>query len=151
EASRSTFDRSPDARGHDQVDLPPGSAAGEYRIHSKISAGGFGTVYRAEHRELGRPAAVKVLHRELAVSSKIVARFVREARGASQIRHPNIVDIYELGYLPDGRPYFAMELLEGPTLATLVEESGGLSPRDALALLEPICHALSAAHAIGIV
>ena len=132
-------------------ELAPGVLAGEYVILGKIAAGGCGTVYSAEHRVLGRRAAVKVLHSRLAGSPEMAERFVREARVVNRVRHPNIVDIYEFGKLDDKRPYFVMELLEGSSLAAIIERRGRLSPPQALGYLVPICEALGAAHAAGVV
>jgi eukaryotic-like serine/threonine-protein kinase len=131
--------------------LSCGALAGEYTIQAAIASGGCGTVYRAQHRVLGRPAAVKVLHREMAESPEMLERFVREARAVNVIRHPNIVDIYEFGQLDDGRPYFVMELLEGASLQDALSEKGRLSPAEALEILEPLGAALAAAHHHGIV
>jgi len=132
-------------------ELAPGDRAGEYLILGTIASGGCGTVYTAEHRVLGRKAAVKVLHSQLATSPEMVERFVREARVVNRIRHLNIVDIYEFGELDDKRPYFVMELLEGTSLASIVERRGRLTPAQALGYLEPVCDALRAAHAAGVV
>jgi hypothetical protein len=132
-------------------ELAPGDRAGEYLILGTLAIGGCGTVYRAEHRVLERKAAVKVLHSALASSPEMVERFVREARVVNRIRHPNIVDIYEFGELKDRRPYFVMELLEGQSLAALIDQRGRLTPGKALSYLEPICDALAAAHAAGVV
>jgi serine/threonine-protein kinase len=131
--------------------LAPGDRAGEYVILGTIATGGCGTVYSAEHRVLGRRAAVKVLHGSLATSPEMIERFVREARVVNRIRHPNIVDIYEFGELADRRPYFVMELLSGSSLGVVVEQRGRVVPAQALAYLEPVCDALSAAHAAGVV
>ena len=81
----------------------------------------------------------------------MLQRFVREARVVNQIRHPNIVDVYDFGMMPDGSPYYVMELLPGRTLSQFVQERGRLSPERALAYLEPVCAALEAAHRAGIV
>src|SRR5262249_48062976 len=105
----------------------------------------------AEHRILGRRAAVKVLHRALAARAAMVERFAREARAVNQIRHPNIVDIYEFGRLPDGRPYFVMELLGGNTLESLLRARRRLPAGEVVALLEPVCAALDAAHRAGVI
>src|SRR5919198_1351502 len=130
-------------------ELAPGDRAGEYLILGTIASGGCGTIYRAEHRVLGRKAAVKVLHSQLATSAEMVERFVREARVVNRIRHPHIVDIYEFGELGDRRPYFVMELLEGTSLPNIIEQRGRLTPSQALAYLEPVCDALRAAHGAG--
>ncbi len=94
-----------------------------------IASGGHGSVYEAEHRILGRRAAVKVLHAHLADQGEMLQRFVREARIVNQIHHPNVVDVYDFGMMPDGSPYYVMELLEGRTLSQLVHERGRMSRR----------------------
>ena len=135
----------------DPDELRPGTMAGAYVLEKSLASGGGGTVYEARHRLLGRRAAVKVLRRELAASPRMVARFLREALAVNLIKHPAIVDIYEFGELPDGRPYYVMELLAGTDLRSLLTERGRFEPREVLAILEPVCSALSAAHAQGIV
>jgi serine/threonine-protein kinase len=136
----------------DDVDgLPPGTLAGAYVLKRELAAGGGGTVYEAQHRLLGRRAAVKVLRRELASSPQMVTRFLREALAVNMIRHPNIVDIYEFGELPDGRPFYVMELLEGTDLRRLLQERGRISPAEVLELLEPVCAALETAHGRGVI
>lgn len=131
--------------------LRPGTVAGAYVLHKELASGGGGTVYEAQHRLLGRKAAVKILRRELAASPQMVARFLREALAVNMIKHPNIVDIYEFGELPDGRPFYVMELLEGTDLRTLLSERGRFSPAEVLEILEPVCSALESAHSQGIV
>lgn len=130
---------------------PQYALAGEYIFKRLIASGGHGSVYEAEHRILGRRAAVKVLHAHLADQGEMLQRFVREARIVNQIHHPNVVDIYDFGMMPDGSPYFVMELLEGRTLSQLIHERGRMSAERALAYLEPVCAALEAAHRAGIV
>ncbi|XXF79024.1 serine/threonine-protein kinase [Myxococcaceae bacterium GXIMD 01537] len=125
--------------------------AGEYVLKRLLASGGHGSVYEAEHRILGRRAAVKVLHRHLADQGEMLQRFVREARVVNQIRHPHIVDVFDFGMLADGSPYYVMELLEGLTLSQLVQERGRMSAERALAYLEPVCAALEAAHRAGVV
>ena len=134
-----------------EEELAPGACVGEYAVTSLIAHGGHGSVYAAEHRVLGRPAAVKVMHRRFASSAEMVGRFVREARVVNQIRHPAIVDIYDLGTLADGRPYCVMELLDGQNLWQILRQRGRLAPAEALALLAPVCAALQAAHDRGVV
>jgi tRNA A-37 threonylcarbamoyl transferase component Bud32 len=130
---------------------PSVALAGEYTLKRLIASGGHGSVYEAEHRILGRRAAVKVLHSHLADQGEMLQRFVREARIVNQIHHPHVVDIYDFGMLPDGSPYYVMELLEGRTLSQLVHEHGRMSTERALAYLDPVCGALEAAHRAGIV
>ncbi|HLL54292.1 MAG TPA: serine/threonine-protein kinase [Myxococcaceae bacterium] len=129
----------------------PGAIVGEYVIRAVLAAGGHGTVYEAEHRVLGRRAAIKILHQHLTTQGEMLARFVREARVVNQIGHPNIVDVYDYGRLPDGSPYYVMELLGGTTLSTTLQLRGRLSPQRALSYLEPVCAALEAAHRQGVV
>jgi serine/threonine-protein kinase len=131
--------------------LDAGTMVGEYVIQDILGTGGFAQVYRAEHRILGRKAAVKVLSREMAASAEMVQRFIREAVVVNRIRHPNIVDIYDFGRLGDGRPYFIMELLSGRSLGAILEARGRCSPAEALSYLEPVCSALQAAHEAGVV
>ena len=131
--------------------LSRGALAGSYVIADKIGIGGCGTVYAAEHRVLGRRAAVKVLHRALAESADVVQRFVREARMVNQIQHPNVIDVFEFGELTDGRPFYVMELLEGQSLAQRNESRGRLPLADALPLVETICRTLDAVHDAGII
>ena len=79
----------------------------------------------------------------------MVARFLREALAVNMIKHPNIVDIYEFGELPDGRPFYVMELLEGTDLRSMLNERGRFPPAEVLEILEPVCSALQAAHDHG--
>jgi serine/threonine-protein kinase len=128
-----------------------GQLAGEYRIVRKLGAGGFGTVFEAEHPLLKRRAAVKVLHASPGVDSVAVQRFIAEARSASQIRHRHIVDIFSFGTLPNGQYFYVMDLLEGAPLDRYLREHGKLAPNLALALLRPIANAIDALHAASLV
>jgi eukaryotic-like serine/threonine-protein kinase len=131
--------------------LRPGTMAGAYVLGRELASGGGGTVYEAKHKILGRRAAVKVLRRQLAASPQMNARFVQEAVAVNMIKHPNIVDIFEFGELPDGRPFYVMELLEGIDLRSILTERGRFPPGEVLEILEPVCSALQAAHDHGIV
>ena len=140
------------------VDSPPpglpiaiGDRIGEYVVLCPLGAGGHGEVFLAEHRVLGRRAAVKVLHHGVAQSLELTSRFIREAQAVNRIRHPGIVDIYDIGALPDGRPFCVMELLPGRTLRALLKERAPLPPAEAVSYLAPVCEALEAAHAAGVV
>jgi len=139
------------AQQSDPDALRAGTVAGAYVLEKSLASGGGGTVYEARHRVLGRRAAVKVLRRELASSPQMVARFLREALAVNLIKHPNIVDIYEFGELPDGRPFYVMELLEGTDLRSMLTTRGRFHPSEVVAILTPVCSALEAAHAQGIV
>src|SRR5690242_17341205 len=93
-----------------------GTAVGNYRISGLIGAGGMGRVYRAEHVDIRRAVAIKVLALDLSRDEDLVRRFRREAEAITRVAHPNIVGILDFGALSDGRPYMVMELLEGESL-----------------------------------
>ncbi len=137
------------ATAHEDSDeLAPGSPAGEYEIVQKIGEGGMGSVYGARHPLIGKRAAIKVIHRGLAESAEAVERFIREAQAVNQIGHPNIVDVFGFGQLPDGRRFFVMEWLLGESLKDRLARP--LSVEQALAILEDIAQALEAAHDAGV-
>src|SRR6185369_5339002 len=98
-----------------------GETVGSYRVTEKVSTGGMGTVYKAEHTLIGKLAAVKVLHPELRNNHEVVNRFFNEAKATTQIKHPGIVEIFDFGYLPSGDGYIVMEFLEGQSLAHRLE------------------------------
>ncbi len=130
-------------------DLPPGTPVGEYVIEKKLGEGGMGAVYGARHPVIGKRAAVKVIKRELSASAEGVDRFVREAQAVNTIGHPNIVDVFGFGRLPDGRSFFVMEWLEGESLRDRMLRP--LSFAQSLEVLESIATALQAAHEAGVV
>jgi serine/threonine-protein kinase len=111
----------------------------------------MGSVYVAEHPVLGRRVAIKVLKREFAEDKQLVARFMNEARAASAIRQPNIIEIMDVGTLADGLPYLMMELLEGESLASRIHRERRLPVEDAIAIASQAATALGAAHAKQIV
>lgn len=132
--------------------LQPGTIIdGRYQVVCKLAAGGMGEVYRAEHVELGKPMALKVMLPELSRDPEFVARFKREAIAASRIGQQNIVDISDFGRTRDGRFYFVMEYLDGLTLASAVHRGGAMPVERAVAVTLQVARALSAAHALGIV
>jgi serine/threonine-protein kinase len=96
--------------------LGPGASFGRYRILDRLGDGGMGVVYRAEDTDLGRPVALKFLSAHLAADQEWRARFVREARAASALEHPNICTIFETGETAAGRLYIAMACYDGETL-----------------------------------
>jgi serine/threonine-protein kinase len=128
-----------------------GAALGAYRLIRRIGAGGMGEVWLAEHTLLGRKAAIKVLHPMYSASADIVARFFNEARAATAIADPGIVQIYDFGHAADGSAYIVMELLEGETLDARLSHRGAMSIADALRILKQVASSLGAAHARGIV
>jgi serine/threonine protein kinase len=109
------------------------------------------TVYEAEHALIRRKVAVKVLKAELSVDSTLVQRFFNEARATSEIRHPNIVEVIDVGMLPQGGPYLVMELLEGETLGDRLQRLGQLDIELAVDYARQAANALEAAHARNIV
>jgi serine/threonine protein kinase len=124
---------------------------GRYRVVELIGEGGMGKVYLAEHIEIGKRVALKVLHPSYSRMPDLVERFRREARAASKIGHPNIVDVTDSGATADGSVYFVMEYLEGVELGSVIEREGALDVARALRISGQICRALSAAHREGII
>ncbi len=111
----------------------------------------MGVVYRAEHQLIGKAAAVKVLLPELSTNHEIVNRFFNEAKAATAIRHPGIVEIFDFGYMADGITYIVMEFLDGEPLSRRLAARHTLDEREAVSLIRNIASALAAAHAQGIV
>jgi serine/threonine protein kinase len=128
-----------------------GSTVNNYQVKSLLGEGGMGSVYLAQHPILDRRVAIKVLRRELAEDTGLVTRFINEARAASAIRHPNIIEVFDVGTLPDGLPYLMMELLEGETLAHRLLRRGRLTVVEAVEVALQAASALAAAHDKGIV
>jgi eukaryotic-like serine/threonine-protein kinase len=129
--------------------LSAGDKAGPWIVEHELGRGGMGAVYAVVHEEIGKRAALKVLHR-LLVPSFNADRMLLEAKVVNQVGHPNIVDIFETGHLVDGRPFIVMERLDGQSLSHRADEAKIL-PDQVIALLLQMCDALIAAHAAGIV
>jgi serine/threonine-protein kinase len=124
---------------------------GNYTIKRVIGKGGMATIYLAQHPELGRSVAVKVLHPELHKETNVVGRFMNEGRATSSIQHPNTVHILDMGTTSDGLRYIMMELLEGESLAARLRREHILSVRAAVSIVRQSAAGLAAAHANGIV
>lgn len=137
----------------EEADLLVGTTVGDtFSIVRAIGEGGMARVYEARHVRLpNRRFAVKVLHPMYAQQPMVVARFQREAEASSGISHPNVVDVFDIGVTPDGRPYLVSEFLEGKDFATLLDEQGKIEPAAAVHVVRQVCRALSAAHARGVV
>jgi beta-lactam-binding protein with PASTA domain len=123
---------------------------GRYRLESRVARGGMASVYAATDLRLERPVAVKIMHAALADDEEFVARFIREARAAASLSHPNVVAVYDQGADGDA-VYLVMEYVAGHTVRDLLRRRGRLDYGEALALAEPILAALAAAHDAGLV
>ena len=123
---------------------------GAYTLEKRISEGGMATIWLARHALLKRPTAVKILKKHVA-TDEFVHRFEREVQLASQLRHPNTVEIYDFGRTREGQPYYVMEYLDGVTLAGLVDHSGRVPPGRAIHILRQVAAALREAHERGLV
>jgi serine/threonine-protein kinase len=132
------------------VRLGPGTEVHGYVIDGELGKGGMGYVYSATHPLIGKRAAIKVLKPEVSKSPIIVERFIQEARAVNQIHHPNIIDIFAFGTLPDGRAYHVMDLLVGETLRKRLKR-GPLHPSEAASIIDEVAQALVAAHEKGFV
>jgi serine/threonine-protein kinase len=130
---------------------------GSYRLGELIGRGGMGSVYRATHRMLARPAAIKLIRPEVLAAHDrrsaelAVARFRREADAAAKLRSPHTVELYDFGETEDGTMYFVMELLEGMDLETLVQREGPLPQERVIHILRQVCDSLEEAHASGLI
>ena len=127
-----------------------GSTVDGFAIESILGGGSFGTVFRGRQVGLDRIVAIKVPTHEIAADPIMAKRFAREARAAARVSHPGVVTIYQVGELPDGRPYLAMELVEGEPLDQILK-AGPLRPGRALAIARLLASALSETHAADVV
>ena len=123
---------------------------GRYRIGARIARGGMASVYEATDTRLDRTVAVKIMHPGLGDDAEFAARFVREARSAARLSHPNVVAVYDQGD-DHGTVFLAMELVDGITLRDVIRKESPMPPARALALVEPVLSALAAAHRAGII
>ena len=129
---------------------------GGYELIERIGAGGMGEVWRAQHRLLARPAAIKLIRSSMLGESQrareaLVRRFEREARETAALGSTHTIDVYDFGVTEEGDFYYVMELLEGLSLERLVEDFGAVDPGRTVYLLRQICHSLGEAHARGLV
>jgi tetratricopeptide (TPR) repeat protein/tRNA A-37 threonylcarbamoyl transferase component Bud32 len=129
-------------------EIIPGS---QYRVLAKLGSGGMGTVYSALHVALEKKVALKVLRSDVGNAQAAVDRLRDEARAASRIGSPYICDVTDFGQIPDGRVFFVMEYLDGPSLGRVLRTDGALPPERALPIFRQIAKALQAAHEKGIV
>jgi len=126
---------------------------GRYQLIRQMATGGMASIYEALDTRLDRKVAVKIMHSHLAQDEKFVERFIREAKAAAALSHPNIVAVQDQGWNQSGTPaiFLVMEMVEGHTLREYLNEQGKLSITDGIKFLLPVLSALSAAHKIGIV
>lgn len=125
--------------------------ADRYQMIGVIGEGGWSTVYKAKDIKLNRLVAVKLLHRHLVSSPEKVKRFQQEAESAAQMAHNNVVVTYDYGMMPDGQPYIVMELLQGRSLQTVLNEEGRLPYQKLIDFMLPVCEGMHAAHEKGLV
>ena len=134
-------------------DIGPGASVGRYRIVRRLGAGAMGVVYAAEHRDLRRSVALKVVRADPDGDDdehQLRARLLREARAASAVRHPHVVTVHDVLELGDGSPVMVMDLLDGESLRERLDR-GPLSEGEAIALADQLLSALEAAHGAGII
>jgi hypothetical protein len=129
---------------------------GSYRLEEKLGEGGMGEVWRARHRLLARPAAIKLIRSDDGQdhggpSAEAVQRFEREAQATARLRSPHTVELFDFGRSADGVFYYVMELLEGLDTDVLLRRFGPIPPARAIYLLRQVCHSLSEADACGLV
>ena len=122
---------------------------GRYRVGPRIARGGMATVYEATDLRLDRPVAVKVMHEGLAEDPEFVRRFESEARSAARLAHQNVVAVFDTGD-DHGTLFLVMEYVPGLTMRDLIRAEAPMSPARALSVVEPVLHALAAAHDAGI-
>jgi serine/threonine-protein kinase len=123
---------------------------GRYRVGPRIARGGMATVYEATDMRLDRVCALKIMHSNLGDDEDFAGRFVREARSAARLSHPNVVAVFDQGD-DDGTLFLAMEYIPGHTLRDLIRKESPMAPAKALAMIDPILSALAAAHEAGMI
>jgi len=147
---RSVVTRDTDLINAAAYDIDRGTTLGEYKIFGKLGEGGMGTVFSAIHPMIGKRAAIKVLKHQFCEDPGTIERFIDEARVVNQIGHPNIVDIFAFGEMPDGRRFFAMEWLVGETLRERLRR-GRMSLTEMARTVKNLARALEAAHDKGVI
>lgn len=123
---------------------------GKYTLISKLGEGGMGSVYLAEQTSMGREVAIKVLRREFSQNRMAIKRFLREARAASKLAHPNTITVYDFGQSTDGLLYLVMERLTGRPLGDILDSEGRMPVERTVHIMAQVCDSLSEAHAHGI-
>ncbi len=140
-------------RDQESEPITTAGTTARYQILEEIARGGMGIITRTRDNDLGRDVAMKVLQPQHADNRAMVRRFLEEAQIAGQLQHPGILQVYELGMRPDGRPYFTMKLIKGRTLSELLEqrESPDDDRRRLIGIFERICQTMAYAHSRGVI
>ncbi len=134
----------------DAEQLTPGTPLDRYQLNAKLGEGAMGVVWKATHTGLKRPVAIKILKRQFAGDATVRARFLREGEAAARIRHPNVVEVHDVGEF-EGTPYLVMEYLDGESLADKFDREGALPPAEIAEVMLPVLAAVSAAHREGVI
>ncbi len=140
-----------DMQSESLAELGPDSLVGSYRLVREVGRGGMGVVFEGTHTILPRRAAIKVMHKDLRRQPGMASRMVQEASILEEVRHPGIVRVFECNTLADGRPWIAMELVEGETLASRLHYASRLAAVEVATLLAEVADVLAAVHARGVV
>ncbi|MBK8481590.1 MAG: HEAT repeat domain-containing protein [Proteobacteria bacterium] len=146
-----TNPKPPSSASHEPVDPLVATKLGNYRLSQRIGEGGMGVIYRATHALIGRQAAIKVLSSAHSSNPSVIERFHREARAASRLGHPHIIDVFDFGQTPDGREYYVMEYLPGENLGEVFARRGRLPWHMLQPIIGQTLSALAAAHDHGII
>jgi len=138
------------------VDAAKARRLGAYQLEERLGAGGMGEVWRARHRMLARPAAIKLIRPDVLGSASeggrtLLERFEHEAQATASLRSPHTIEVYDFGLSQDGTFFYVMELLDGIDLQKLVDQDGPQPPERVIHLLSQACHSLHEAHQAGMV
>jgi serine/threonine protein kinase len=133
------------------VQIQEGHVFGNFQVISRLGSGGMGAVFLAEHQDIGKRVAIKVIHADLARSNEVQERFKLEARAVNRIGNEHIVEIFDSGMSANGEPFLVMEYIHGRTLAEIIGEQGALPVPRGLHIAAQLADALAAAHAVSIV
>src|SRR5262245_47371841 len=135
---------------NDSAEVPKPTRFGQYGVVRLLAQGGMSQVFEGRHPQLGSRVALKVMKPALAAQPMAAARFLREAKAASQIRHQNVVEVYDVG-VESGIPFLVMEFLDGSDLAKLLTERGALPLSGIVDVFLPVISAVATAHRAGII
>ena len=124
---------------------------GKYKIVERLGIGGMGEVFKVEHTFLGSTRVVKIIRAQISASSDVHERFLREARMATKVQHPNVATLHDFSALPDGSHYMVWEFIDGENLAQVLRKRGTLAPRHAVQIAIQALAGLEAIHRAGIV